>query len=76
MEDAKGALEDPDEGKDSKSEGGPMHEFGGGLVGENGPEGPCDGNGGGEIALRGGEGVGGGCALEEETGKGGLKGEG
>lgn len=74
VEDAKGALEDPDEGEDGKGERGPMHELGGGLVGENGPQGPCDGNGSGKIALRGGEGIGGGCALEEETAKESLEG--
>ena len=69
MEHAKGTLEDPDEGEDGKGERRPMHEFGGSLVGENSPERPCDGDGGGKIALRGGEGIGGGCSLKEETGK-------
>jgi hypothetical protein len=68
-EDSVCALDDPNEGEDGEYKGRPVDKAGAGLLGEDGEQGPCDGDGRGEIALGGGEGVGGGSAFEEEEGK-------
>lgn len=65
-EDPDRAPDDPDEGQDSEDEGSPVDESGGALLGEDGPEGPGDGDGGGEVAFRGRECVGCGGGFEEE----------
>jgi len=64
---AKAALDDPNESEDSKDEGRPVDEARLGLVCEDCPEGPGDGDGGREVAFRGGEGVCGCGGLKEEA---------
>jgi hypothetical protein len=44
-----------------------VNEAGAGLVREDGEQGPGDGDGGGEVAFCGGEGIGRGGAFEEEA---------
>jgi hypothetical protein len=60
-------LEDPDEGKDSKDQRGPVDKARVSLVSEDGPERPGDGDGSGEITLGGGESIGGCCSLQKEA---------
>jgi len=62
-------LEDPDEGEDGEDQGRPVDKARVSLVGKDGPERPGDGDGGGEIALGGGESIGGCCSLQEEEGE-------
>jgi len=63
------AFDDPDEGHDGKDERCPVDKSRRCLVGEDGPEGPCNGDGGREVALRGRESIGSRGTLEEEEGK-------
>lgn len=62
-----GTLEDPDEGKDSEDQGGPVDKARVGLVHKDGPERPGDGDGSGKITLGGREGIGGCSSLQEEA---------
>lgn len=63
---AKGALDDPDEGKDGEDEGRPVNESTGGLVSEDRPQRPSDRDAGGKVTLGSGERVCGGGTLKEE----------
>ena len=56
----------PQERKNGEDQRGPVDEPVGGLVGENGPEVPCDGSSGGEITLGRAERVRGSRGFEEE----------
>jgi len=60
------ALPDPHDAEDGEAEGRPVDEGVGGLVREDGEEGEGDGEGGGEVALGGGECVCCGGGFEEE----------
>lgn len=61
------APQDPHEGKDRKRESRPVDKGAASLLCEDGEKGPGDRDGRGEVTLRGGEGVGRGCALKEES---------
>jgi len=65
----KGAFSNPDKGQDGKDERCPVDESRGGLMGEDSPEGPSNGDGGWEVAFRGREGIGSRGTLEEEESK-------
>lgn len=71
-EEAECTLENPNECKDGKGQGRPVHELGRSLVGKDGPERPGDRNGCREITFGGGEGVGSGCSFEEEAAPGSV----
>jgi len=64
---AQAALDDPDKSEDGEHEGRPVDEARLGLVCEDCPEGPGDGDGGREVTFGSGEGVCGCGGLEEES---------